>query len=360
MTPTQTERSDRIRNVGAVIVFLCLLGPQAVSQGNAPPKQVLVSVKIIEFQTTKGVETGLSAFFSKNPLPGPFGEAATAGNALNTVDLTFPSSTAAGISVFLDNLKFGDGELEILLQALVEENRAFILSRPRAMVMIGQTVPTVVKTVQAIPYESTVVVGNTAVQVTKFEDTGVTLTITVPEVIDDDGDWSTRDDTFVRMDIQAEVKEEGQRIVVALDDQLAAGSNISEGRNEISVPEFILRSIKTHVWVRDGQVLILGGLYRNTETKNLSTLPWLGQAEDFVSGVAQNIVPGNILASPITSTIGNRSTSEGRRELVFLIRSEIWRPAFTINDDLGFRTPRENAERPAPSDRVDTVGEEKP
>ena len=39
---------------------------------------------------------------------------------------------------------------------------------------------------------------------------------------------------------------------------------------------------------------------------------------------------------PVASSLGNTKREEGRRELVFLIRSELWRPAFTVADQFGF------------------------
>ncbi len=335
------------------VALIALFAPCAASAQK--PEQVIVSVKIIEFQTTKGVETGLSAYFSKVSRAQPFGEVSTSGSLINTADITFPISTAAGITVFLDRISLNEGEIEIVLQALVDENRAFILSRPHAMVVVGEVKPTIVQTTQQIPYESTKVVGSTAVQITVFEDTGVTLELTVPTIIDDDGDWNTRDDTYVQLDVKATVKEEGQRIVIALDDQLAGGGDDSFARNAITVPEFISRSINTHVWVRDGQVLMLGGLYRNTESKSIATLPWLTQAEDVAVGFVENVLSGNFAASPLSATVGSRDTEQGRRELVFLIKSEIWRPAFTIPDTLGFEERLDAARRKPPSDVIRTV-----
>lgn len=341
----------------ATAILLSIALSCATSTLAQAPQQVMVSVKIIEFQTSKGVETGLSAYFTKVTSAEPFGEVSTSGSLLNTADLTFPTSTAAGITVFLDRISVMEGEFEIIIQALVDENRAFILSKPQAMVMIGADKPTVIQTIQEIPYESTVVVGSTAVQVTKFEETGVMLSITVPRVIDDDGDYSTRDDTYVQLSVDAMVKEEGQRIVVALDDQLAAGQDFEGAQNQITVPEFISRGIKTHVWVRDGQVLMLGGLYRNTESKNISTLPWLTQAENAAIGFVENVVSGSFSASPISSTIGSRNTEEGRRELVFLIKCEIWGPAFTISDGLGFEERQESTPIGTPPDVIQSVSD---
>lgn len=320
------------------------------------PRQVEVSVKIIEFQVTKGVETGLSAYFKQLPRARPFGMVTTSNNAITSADLTFPTSTAAGLTVFLDRIMISEGDIEVVLQALVDENRAFILARPWAQVIIGDPgEPTEVKTVQLIPYENTQVVGVVAQQITSFEETGVTLKVRAPEIIDFDGDWATRDDMYVRLEIEAEVKEEGQRIVVSLDDELAAGPDPDRPRNVIEVPEFVARGIITNIWASDGQVLILGGLYRNLESRSLTTVPWLTQAEDFAIGLAERVVPGNSLFSPLSSTFGNRSTSETRRELVFLIKSEIWDPSRTFASDIGFDEGEDEKGRKSATDAVKDI-----
>jgi len=318
-----------------------------------PPEQVVVSVKIIEFQATKGVETGLSAHFS-SASRGPAGEVVTDnGSGIGTVDLTFPTSTASGITVFLDQINFSGGELEVLLQALVNENRAFILSRPHVMVKVASPIASVVETTQKIPYETTRVVGATTVQVTDYEDTGVNLSVFVPEIIDDDGNWSTHDDTYIRLAVRAIVKEEGQRIVVGLTTSV---QGLPGGQNAITVPEFISRSITTNVWVRHGQVLLLGGLYRNSESKSIATAPLLAQAESAAIGVVQGLASGNIAATPISATLGSRKADESRRELAFLIKAETWRPAFSISDDLGFVQQEANKRR-SPTDVIVEVAQ---
>ncbi len=332
--------------------LLCALLLVAARAHAQAPEQVVVSVKIIEFQATKGIETGLSAFFSRLPRAQPFGQVDQNADGIGTVDLTFPTSTAAGITVFLDRISIGDAELEVVLQALVDENRAFILSRPHAMVMVGDRQPTIIRTNNKIPYESTRVVGSTTIQITEFQDTGVTLSLRAPEVIDDDGNWETEEDTFIRLDVYATVKEEGQRIVIALDDQLAtSGEEFTEGENAISVPEFISRSMQTHVWVRQGQVLMLGGLYRNSEAKSITSIPLLNQAEDAASKLVGGFLSNNLAGSPLSATFGNRDTEESRRELVFLIKAETWSPGFSITDDLGF-IQQEASKRRSPTDVI--------
>ncbi|HIJ66278.1 MAG TPA: hypothetical protein HPP77_10050 [Candidatus Hydrogenedentes bacterium] len=319
------------------------------------PQQVDVSCKVVEFQTTKGVETGLSAYFAQRNKYRAYGRISSGNGAITSADITFPTSTAAGITVFLDRLRMSEGDLEVVLQALVDENRAFILSRPRAMVVVGVETPTVIRTNVRIPYEKTQVVGATAVQITDFRDTGVTLTVRAREIVDDDNDLSTTDDSYIKIELEAVVKEEGQRLTVALDDQLAAGGDFSLASNALTAPEFIDRSIKTTVWVRHGQVLILGGLYRNTEDRDLSTAPLLTQGEDLALGLAEKVVPGEFLVSPVSSTLGNRSTKKTRRELVFLVKAEVWNPAFGITEGDAFPDAAKPKEKTRPTEVITDV-----
>jgi Flp pilus assembly secretin CpaC len=328
----------------ATLALLAVPAGAQMDPGDAP-EQVDVSVKIIEFQSGKDVETGFSAYFAQRAQMRPYGRVSSGPGAITSADLTFPSSTAAGITVFLDRISaWNYGDIEITLQALVDENRAYILSRPQALIPVGNPTPTNLGTVQKIPYEKTVVVGNTPTQITDFRNTGVDLQLSAPQVYDEDGNWTTRQDSYIQLVVNAEVKEEGQRVTIALDSQLAGG-NFAQAQNRLTVPEFVSRSISTTVWVRDGQVLVLGGLYRNTGSRTLRTMPWLNQAEDVALGFAERAVPGNVLGSPVSSTLGNRRTSDSRRELVFMIKADVWYPAFTVFDEHGF-DPFMDAEAP--------------
>ncbi len=319
------------------------------------PQQVSVSVKIIEFQATKGVETGLSAYFKRRETVDWWGIVHTPKQGLLTADVTFPTTDATdGIIVFLDRLRLNEGDVEMLLQGLVDDNRAFILSQPKVMVMIGGT-PNEIKTVQRIPYENTAVVGATTVQSTDFKDTGVTLNIAVPNIYDMDGNWQTSQDTYIQLTVSAEVSEEGQRLVVALADNTGSTTSTS---NSISAPEFVNRSIKTMVYVNSGQVLVMGGLYNNTKSKTLTTVPWLKETEDVAVGLAERVIPGDSIESPLSSVFGHRDSTTTRRELVFLIKAEVWRPSYTVADENGMassETENNASKKASPSDVISNV-----
>lgn len=323
--------------------------PETPPQVGAP-EQVSVTMKVVEFQATKGVDTGLSAFYARRKEPKTYGRVSDGEGAISTADLTFPLDSEGAITVFLDRLRLSDGDMEFVLQGLVNENRAYILSRPKAMVRVRNAVPTIIETVEENPYENPTVVGTTVVGVTDFRKTGVILQVGVPDVIDDDGDWTTVDDTFIKLQLLAEVKELGEDIVVAVDDRFA-------GANQVVAPTFVSRSISTNVWVRHGQVLILGGLFRNRKTKGLESVPGLTKAEDLAVGLVERVVPGNFIGSPVSSTLGNRTTEEQRRELVFFIKCEAWRPAYTVVDESVFEEDAEVGERVKPTDVIgDVIG----
>ncbi|MDP7639851.1 MAG: hypothetical protein QGG73_09085 [Candidatus Hydrogenedentes bacterium] len=346
--------------LGAVVYLAG--GAAAVAQDLAAegvPPQIEVWVKIIEFQASKGVNTGLSAYFAKLPRRRPYGRVELSDNAIDNADLTFPTNLGSSITVFLDRIRIGEGDFEVILQALVDENRAFILSQPRIVVPIERNPKeseddkiqgSQIKTTQNIPYENTQVVGNTPIQITAFKETGVSLSIQALDLIDDDGLPETQDDAYIRLNLQVEVTEEGQRIVVALDDQI-----LDKDDQKISVPEFVTRTLTTEVWVRPGQILLLGGLYRNRETNSLSSMPWVAQSENLAIGVAERFIPRNFLFSPITSTIGNRSSTTSRRELVFILKARIWEPRFDLMDPFSFEDDSETRGSKSPSDMITEV-----
>lgn len=329
-----------------LFILLSLLGlycevvnaqtPQpAPPQPPLPPtaQQVSVSVKIIEFQTHLGSETGLAGYFRQKADPRPYGRVSLGNPAITTADLTFPTTGGPTITVFLDRMTSKWGDFEAILQALVNQNRAFILSKPRALVPVGAPTPTVIQTVQEIPYENTVVVGVATQQVTEFKPTGVNLSVQANKVIDDDGDPRTTEDIYIQLTLTAAITEEGQRLSVAI-----AGNTA----NTINVPEFISRSITTTVWVKHGQVLILGGLYRNTHTRTSSTVPWLIQGEELANGLIQRVTPFKAPEIPLSSGVGNKKKEEGRRELVFLLKAELWKPSYTVPGIYGIESKEEN------------------
>ncbi len=311
------------------------------------PKQVNVAVKIIEFQATNDLETGLSAYFKNRLEPRPYGHVvAGQESAVDSVALTFPNSNTTGLTVFLNNIANNWADVELVLQALVDQGKAFILSQPKVMVPVAAPVPAIIKTSQDVPYANTIVIGASAVQTTAFKPTGVAMTVSALEVIDDDGNPATTEDTYIKLKLTAEINEEGPRIAVALGMGTGSGNVLNQTTTAITVPEFVSRSVDTTVWVRNGQVLLMGGLYRNNKIGNLSTMPWFPQTEGVLNNLISRVLPFAANPQvPLSASVGNNSKSQDRRELVFMIKADLWRKSYTVADEFGFASDQPQGEK---------------
>ncbi len=328
--------------LGVAVLFTMVFAARAQE-----PKQVNVAVKIIEFQATNDLQTGLSAYFKNRLEPRPYGHVvAGQESAVDSVALTFPSTNTTGLSVFLNNLTNNWADVELVLQALVNQGKAFILSQPKVLVPVAAPVPTVIKTSQDVPYTNTIVIGASAVQTTAFKPTGVAMTVSALEVVDDDGNPTTTDDVYIKLKLTAEINEEGQRIAIALGMGTGSGGVLNQTTTAITVPQFISRSVDTTVWVRNGQVLLMGGLYRNNKVGTLSTMPWFPQTEGVLNNLVSRVLPFAANPQiPLSASVGNNDKIQDRRELVFMIKVDLWRKSFTVADELGFAEDQPSAEK---------------
>jgi hypothetical protein len=182
------------------------------------------------------------------------------------------------------------------------------------------------------------------------------LQVEALEVVDDDKNRKTKDDVYIKLRLTARVNEEGQRVTVALDDLLASsGSVINRAGNQITVPEFVSREVSTTVWVKSGQTLVLGGLFRSTTNKNLSTLPWLAQGDELLTSTVKRVLPIKMGENPMSSRLGSKRSIQGRRELVFVIKADIWEAWQTVPDASGFRESETKDKRFSPSEVISNV-----
>ena len=251
-------------------------------------KQATIETIVLEYTSTSLFDFGVSGVFARFAAP----PGSTGPGTVSLADMAFPSlnTTGLGLEMFLDNIAIGEGEFEFLIQALEQDERIELLSRPRVTLEKGDT-QAVVQTVERVPYETTKVVGTTTVQVTEFKDTGVTLEVTLRDITDYD---------YVDLQVRAAVIAEGPRLSVALATEPEEGA-------VLLVPEFFDRSVSTRVTVGDRQVLVLGALLSTEKSTSRRGLPILGEI-------------------PILEYLfGSRRNQEMYRELVFLLKPTIYR-----------------------------------
>jgi len=234
--------------------------------------QVEVEIVVMEYTTDDLFDLGISGIYRR------LQEGATGPGILSLADLAFASLDASGLGLvsFLNNIRISEGEFELLIQALEQNESIEILSQPRLLLeTLGEEnrkafdeaisdpekpAPTsIVGTVTRVPFETSKVVGNTTVQVVEFKDTGVRLEAALLDIIGDE---------YVELYLHAAVGAAGPRLRVALAEQPEA--------SVIEVPEFFSRSIRTQVVVRDRQVLVVGALLSTEKAISRRNVPILG------------------------------------------------------------------------------------
>jgi type II secretory pathway component GspD/PulD (secretin) len=243
--------------------------------------QVRIKAKIIEWKLDNALDHGISALYTRN---------LDSGAIIDTADLTFPTQTAIdrGVKLFFDSLNAGSGMIELVIEALEEEEKIRVLSEPNITLVEGHAKPAKVSTGTKVPYETTQAAGATVVQVTDFRDTGVTLTIEKVEIINNE---------YVQMQLNATVSGLTGYVAIAID----------QDGNPISVPELSSRSLTNTILVKDKTPFIGGILKTTSKLKKEQGVPFLSS------------IP--ILGYLFKSHHATKSDTE----LIFLITPEILR-----------------------------------
>ncbi len=236
---------------------------KVLAQVDIVPTQVEIEAKVIEILETSGYEYGFELAVDRAP----------AGNtALRSYSGTFHSNSFlesltanaapyqgatlnwASVGRVVEEL----GDFEFIMRALETEGYAEIITTPRIVCRTGQKA--ILKTETLLPVEEFILQSNNNPRITtRFKPVGVTLEVT-PRVVGRDA-------------ITVEVKPSVSNVVRFV-------FNSSGG---IPVPVIATRSAVTQVDVRNGELLVIGGLL-DKQTRNdqrqvpiLGSIPLLGR-----------------------------------------------------------------------------------
>jgi len=220
-------------------------------------RQVLVEARIVEVQLTDSLKYGIDWSF----LGGDWNGVGSA---------SFGTSGFTNTLNSLPNFNFTltGGDLTALLKALQQQGNVNVLSNPRVNIMNGQTAYLSVgrKTDYISKVETTSTGSTTAVPTITFTvETNSVLSGIVFGIVPFIND---REDGEISMTISPIVSD-----LVRLDSK-SVGT--TEGNSvEISLPTVDLRELSTTVQVRDGQMVIIGGLIQNRESLRDNSVPFL-------------------------------------------------------------------------------------
>ncbi len=235
--------------------------------------QVLIESSIVEastdFARDLGVQWGyryLQSPQTGNPTGSNFpGSIGVGGSGLGTgvsgvpFLADFPAANAAAGAGSALNLALGsiDGSnsLDVRITALEKTGKAKVVSRPRVVTLnnVAATIKSLTIIRVKLPSTGTVIAtgagGSAGGQSTATEkiETGIILTV-VPQV---------SSDGYVMLDMQAK------------------SSQADFSRTVDQIPTEISREANSHILVKNGQTVVLGGIYRDNYSENESGLPYL-------------------------------------------------------------------------------------
>ncbi len=233
-------------------------------------RQVLIEAKIIEVTLSQGYQFGIDWNLTFN-LGGKWAGAIGLGSS-GFSSVVPPTSPVFSIATGQDGITktFTSGTIEsinikALVNALEQQGDVRLLSNPRINMMNGQTAMLTVgrNTAYISSIESTTLQGtNPVVSFTVGTSSILSgITIGIVPFVNEVGEISLTITPIVSELISLDTKNIGSPV-----QQL-----------QISLPTVDLREMSTTAKVRDGQVVVIGGLTKRTERVNENQTPFLGK-----------------------------------------------------------------------------------
>jgi general secretion pathway protein D len=244
------------------------------------PFQVFIEAAITEVSLTEDLRFGLQWSFSPDNSNGVLTEGTGSTNGIpnlvrNVPGFSFAFSPSSTISGVLNTL---ESKTNV---NVVSAPKILVLNNQTAVLQVGDQVPIATQNSTATTDPNAPTINSI-----EYRDTGVILKVT-PRV---------NASGLVLLDVAQEVSD--------VNTTAARGAGINS-------PTISTRRISTSVAVQDGEVLALGGLIRNTQTKGRVGLPFLSQIP-FIGGL-----------------FGRQATGGNKIELIVLLKPRVIR---TVDD----------------------------
>ncbi len=220
---------------------------------DVPARQVMIEARVVVADSDWSRDLGAKLTFNG---VGNYGKNSVTGGPLSLTgtgtgqDLPVPTSgNAANLTLSLLNAANGN-VLGLEIAALEAESRGKILSNPR--VMTTNQKPAVILNGTQLPYV-TPGTANTPATVT-FKDVFLCLLVD-PQILNNDS-------LIMTVEVQK--------------DAIDTTDSVSLGSGGGFAPAVATKRVKTQVRVNNGDTLVLGGIFDETATSNVSKVPFLG------------------------------------------------------------------------------------
>lgn len=209
-----------------------------ITKLDKPVNQVMIEARIVKLNTTFSKDLGIR-----------WGSKSAANS--DKVQYNITSDLAVvGNTIFSSILNLDRFKLDIELSALQSNGYAEIVSVPKVMTLDKHKATIV--TGQEVPYQTVSNTNNSAVANTSFKDALLKLDVT-PKILPDD-----------RIQVQLQVTNNSPA-------GYAKNGEIIITKNELN----------NNIIVKDGEVVILGGLYESSLNNNINSVPKLSESKIF-------------------------------------------------------------------------------
>ena len=216
-----------------------------IKEADKKPQQLMIEVVILDVQLDDDTEIGINwDILSDRILDISYRQ-----NFSTRLGTTTSSPSTTGITPFNTTGTGGDvsivfGNIREVVHLLQEKRDVEILASPRVMMLSGESAN--IEAVDEIPYtESSSTSGGGALTFTAFKNVGVKLTVTA-------------------------TLTDGNDILLTVDTE----QNVQVGTT--TPPRVDTRKARTSLLLKDGEVVVFGGLRRQEKTKEVDQIPILG------------------------------------------------------------------------------------
>ena len=216
-----------------------------IKEADKKPQQLMIEVVILDVQLDDDTEIGMNwDILSDRILYISYRQ-----NFSTRLGTTTSSPSTTGITPFNTTGTGGDvsivfGNIREVVHLLQEKRDVEILASPRVMMLSGESAN--IEAVDEIPYtESSSTSGGGALTFTAFKNVGVKLTVTA-------------------------TLTDGNDILLTVDTE----QNVQVGTT--TPPRVDTRKARTSLLLKDGEVVVFGGLRRQEKTKEVDQIPILG------------------------------------------------------------------------------------
>jgi Flp pilus assembly secretin CpaC len=221
-----------------------------IEKADKTPQQIMVEVVIVDVKLSEDTEIGVNwdILSDKNYDIGYRQNLTTRlGSTISNAE-TIGNATAFNTTGIGGDFSVISGTIRNVIAMLQEKRSIEILASPRAMMVSGESAN--IKAVEEIPYSEvsdTAAGGAGAITSTKFKEVGVNLQVSATIT-------------------------DGNNIFLSVD----AEQNVRTGQSPTGVPAVDTRRADTALLLKDGQIVVFGGLRRQEKTEQVVQIPILG------------------------------------------------------------------------------------